>query len=547
MISEIFTTSKYDNKIAATDGANNYTFADLKRLIASEINFLKDKKENVVILSGDNFSFIIQFFASLFCNKNIYLVTDRARLKNIDFDYDIVDGYVKEPDANFEYKSIDIAQPRINFYTSGTSGSPKIIKKSLHNLIREAQDIGDEFGLKDLNLTVASTTTMCHLFGLTFHLMTPLCNGLIIDTQTVSYPENVDKDDMILVSTPTFLSTVTKFDIPFKTAPKYIISAGSKLDEKVFEYLEQNSNIIEIYGSTETGVMAHKTHHSADFELFKNVDLNTKKDCAEVVCDYFYGDKVTINDNIELRNRNLIIKNRTDRLFKIYDKRVCADELEKFLTDNDFVNNCYITKQDDKLVCLCALSSIGQEYLLENGVSDLTKFLKQYLKDFSEIIPQKWKYIDEIPMTEAGKTDKNLIEHLFEVNLSLPVLLDRTFGENNIIYKIFFYNQCNFFKGHFPDFKLVPGVLQLYLAKEFANIHFGLELGQGQWKRIKFSNIIKPDSIVNLKLEYNRKQVTYEFYAEDKKYSSGSFLCENIYNPAQGLMQTLKEVKNETC
>ena len=64
---DIFTTNKYDDKIAVTNGKNSYTFSDIKKLIASEINYLKDKKKNVVIVGGDNFAFIIQFFASVFC------------------------------------------------------------------------------------------------------------------------------------------------------------------------------------------------------------------------------------------------------------------------------------------------------------------------------------------------------------------------------------------------------------------------------------------------------------------------------------------------
>ena len=529
MLEKIFATDKYDNKIAVTNGLDRYTFKELKDLIASEIQFLKDKKDNIVILGGDNSSFIIQFFASLFCHKNVYLLTDRTRLKDIDFEYDLIEGYINVPTINYKFDNIDITQPQINFFTSGSSGSPKIIKKSLYNLIREAKDIGEEFGFKGLDCTVVSTTTMCHLFGLTFHLMTPLCNGLIINTQNITYPEDVDKDNTILISTPTFLSSVPKFNIPFKVSPKYIITAGSKLDVNVFEYLEQKSNIIEIYGSSETGVIAHKTHHNKDFELFKNVELRKIVDCVEVICDYFYGDKVTINDNIELNNRTLKIKNRTDRLFKIYEKRVCADELERILKTCDFVKNCYITKHNNKLACLCSLSSKGKGYLLKNGISYLTKSLKHYIRNYSEIVPQKWKYIDEVPMTISGKTDKTLINHLFNINLALPVILNRELSRKAIIYKIFFYNQCNFFKGHFPEFKLVPGVLQLYLAKEFANAHFGLELGQGQWKRIKFSNIIEPDSIVNLKLERNEKNISYEFYAGEKKFSSGVFLCENIF------------------
>ena len=72
----------------------------------------------------------------------------------------------------------------------------------------------------------------------------------------------------------------------------------------------------------------------------------------------------------------------------------------------------------------------------------------------------------------------------------------------------------------------------MYFAKEAANAHFNLNLGQGQWKRIKFSNIIKPDDIVFLKLEKNEKQVTYEYFSNEKHYSSGVFLCENIFNKA---------------
>ena len=154
---------------------------------------------------------------------------------------------------------------------------------------------------------------------------------------------------------------------------------------------------------------------------------------------------------------------------------------------------------------------------------------------YSEIIPQRWKYIDEIPMNVIGKVNKQLIEHIFNVNVSLPLILDREITQNSITYKMYFYNKCNFFKGHFPEFKLVPGVVQLYFAKELSNSHFNLNIREGQWKRIKFSNIIEPDKIIYLKLKKDEKNVSYEYYYEEKKYSSGVFSCENVF----------KEIKNE--
>lgn len=529
MMIELFTTKKYDNKIVLTNGDKKYSLYQLKMLVASEMEAVKSMKKNVVITGDDNFSFVIQFFASVFCEKNIYLVTDKTRLKDITFDYDIIEDCTLEPLGSYEFPKIDIERPSINFYTSGSSGTPKIIQKSIFNLIREAEDIGNEFQFKNNPLTVISTTTMCHLFGLTFHLMTSLCNGLIIDTQNISYSECVNRDNTILVSTPTFLSSIVKFKTPFITPPKYIITAGSKLNENIFEYLEHDSNIIEIYGSTETGVIAYKTHYNDGFIVFPNVTLIERQPNYEIVSDYFYERKTTLNDQIKITDGILTIGHRTDRIFKILEKRVSAEELEEKLKQSSLTKDCYITKQGDKLACLVALSEEGQEYLLKNNIVLLTKTLKQFLHEHSEIIPQKWKYIDEIPMTPTGKINKQLIEHVFNVNVSLPVILDRNVSKDSITYKIFLYRQCNFFKGHFPEFQLVPGVLQLYMAKEFANAHFHLTLGQGQYKRIKFSNIIEPDSIINLRLEKSENSVSYEYFSESKKYASGVFLCNNVF------------------
>lgn len=525
---EVFTTSDFDNKIAVINENKIYSFKDLKELIANQLRFIKGKKENIVILSGDNFSFIINFFASVFAGKNIYLMTDKTRLNDINFEYSILENINFGKNTNTVLPEVDLKTTLINFYTSGSSGKPKTIKKSLYNLIEEGNDLSKEFGIKE-DLTVMSTTTMCHLFGMTFHLMFSLCNRLTIDTTPISYPENINSSSSILVSTPAFLSTKIKHNLSFTKPPKYIISAGSKLDEKVFELLERDSKIIEIYGSTESGVIAYKTKNNKPFKIFPNVKIEANNENANIYSNYIYNGSCIINDKIELLGDKLVIKNRTDRLFKIYDKRISAVELENKLNSHEFVENSYIMNFENKLVCLCALSKSGKKFLLSKNIFPLIKTLKLHMFKYSEIIPQKWKFIDQIPMNSMGKINKTAIEHLFNVNLSLPIILDRAEEENSITYKIFMYKNCNFFNGHFPEYQIVPGVLQLYLAKEFANAHFNLNLGKGQYKRIKFSNVIEPDSIVNLTLTKKEKQVLYEYYSDKQKYSSGAFDINNIF------------------
>ena len=253
----------------------------------------------------------------------------------------------------------------------------------------------------------------------------------------------------------------------------------------------------------------------------------------EITSPYVFEDTVKINDKVEINGRNIIIKNRTDRVLKIYDKRISAEELEIWLFKNDFVNESYIIKHGEKLACLCALTKKGQDFLIKNGMFKLKTVLKKHLKKHSEIIPQRWKFIDELPRVQTGKINKSLIEHIFDFTLSLPVVLDRKEEANKIEYDIFFYNSCNFFQGHFPDYKILPGVVQIYIAKEFANARFNLNLGEGQWKKIKFSNIIVPDKIIKLGLEKDEKQVMYKFFDEEKVYSSGVFMIDNVFKELQ--------------
>ena len=73
---DIFYSNKYDNKTAIINNKKEYSFLDLKKIISANIQIIKNKKDNVVILGEDNFSFIINFFASIFLNKNIFLVSD---------------------------------------------------------------------------------------------------------------------------------------------------------------------------------------------------------------------------------------------------------------------------------------------------------------------------------------------------------------------------------------------------------------------------------------------------------------------------------------
>lgn len=531
MLNEIFNTDKYNSNIFVKSNGKSYTVKQIKELVKTRCSQIERESDNVVIFDDNNFSFIINFFAALYTNKTIFLVDSRQKIQNLSFDYFLLDSNIENKNSDFVFKKIDINKPAVNFFTSGTTSSPKIFQKSMYNLLKEAQDIKDEFNIKEDNLEFITSTILQHLFSLTFFLMFPIVNiekKYIINTDKILYPDNIDINNSVFVSTPMFLEIVKKHNVKFIQNPKYIISAGSKLDIEIFKCIEKYSNIIEIYGSTESGVIAHKTKSNEDLYLFKNVKIEKNKEKTIIKSEYFPEEYIEIQDDIELKDGKIFIKKRKDNVLKIYDKRIYSDEIEEVLNKNDKILKSYCFKFKEKLACMAALSEEGKDFLLKNGLLNLKNNLKQYMRKNFEIVPQKWRFVDTVPANKRGKIDKEKIEKIFSVNFSFPVILDKKITENSLTYKLFFYKEAEFYKGHFPNFPITPGVAQLYLA-EFLCKNFFLDyIKIKQVKKLKFSNIINPDSVINLELEKINDNIKFKYFDSEKTYSSAIFLVDNM-------------------
>ncbi len=525
-----FYSEKFDERIVLKNNSQTVCLGKLKKYIQKNIPILKTKQQNVVLPSNDILTFTVNFFASVFSGKNIYLIDDISRAKNLALDFDVLDRCCLDAE-NYSGKlpKIDEEKTFVNLLTSGSSGKPKCITKNLTNLIKEALDISKAFNINNKELIVASSTTCSHMFGLTFGFMFPICCRHIIYSDIIKYPDLYDIENSLFVSTPAFLDTVRKNNILLNGA-KYIVSAGSKLRDETFEYLERFYNIIDIYGSTETGVIAYRTSsRDKELTLFENVKVTPLENSAIIKTPYAFGNETKIYDKILQSGNKIILQNRTDRLLKIQEKRISAEDMEHSLKQHDYVTDNYCFKSNDKIACICALSEKGKMFLLNNGIIELTKELKAHLKKNYEIIPQRWRFTDEVPQNKAGKIDKEFIEHLFEINLSFPVILERTAEADSINYKLFFHKNCSFYSGHFPGFPITPGVVQLYIAAFLGERYFQESISAGQIRKIKFSNIIHAGETVDLKLIHKNSSVSFEYFCEDKILSSGIFSCENVF------------------
>lgn len=514
MILEKFYTTEYDENIVLIKDKKDITFSELKKYVYGQKNvFEKETANSVALFGDDSFEFVINFFAAIFSKKSIYLLTDKNRLSMLNFDY-ILPSKTEKAET-YKFEQIDIKNTYINLFTSGSTSVPKMIQKNFYNLEEEAKCISKEFNFEN-NEIFYSTTIMSHLFGLTFHFMLPFYIGHIINVDRIEFPEQITEiNPYILISTPSFLEKMSKYNVCFPIMPRKIITAGDRLKNSVADFFAEKIKVLEVYGSTESGVIAYR-NYKENFRCFSDVRyFISEDDCIVVKSDFFPEEEVKMSDIVKkVSDNEFILQGRSDRMVKIKEKRVSLEEIETILKQNKDVVDAYCFKYQDVLACAIVTS--------DSSLNE--KKLKEYLLKYSEIIPKKWRFIAEIPKTKSGKTDKIEIEQIFSMNLSYPFIFSRKQKGNVAELGLIFRRNSNFFKGHFPIMPVLPGVVQLFYANYFAKKIFKTEIPVLEAKRIKFSRIIKADEQILLKLEKKELSIEYTYLSDDNICSSGIFV-----------------------
>lgn len=173
------------------------------------------------------------------------------------------------------------ADQKFYIKTSGSTGEAKNIEKSLRDMVLEAEFLVERFGLcaSDRFLSGVSHQNM---FGLTFSIFVPLLCGSRTQKGGLNYPEIILAADLagaVLISSPTVLGALCEHADAANIAPLgTIFSAGAPLSSAIRDRLAalSNARIVDIYGSSETGVIA--CNEGAGLKKFAPVSVQIRTD-----------------------------------------------------------------------------------------------------------------------------------------------------------------------------------------------------------------------------------------------------------------------------
>lgn len=106
--------------------------------------------------------------------------------------------------------------------------------------------------------------------------------------------------------------------------------------------------------------------------------------------------------------------------------------------------------------------------------------------------------------------------------MKTPVEISREASDDGLTVRLTIAEDHECFRGHFPGFPVLPGVVQLHWAVEIARKHFGIARAVLDIKRLKFKNIVSPPAVVELELtRIGEDEVRFVFFDSGGTFSQG--------------------------
>ncbi|WP_459660444.1 hypothetical protein ACL9Z5_003253 [Acinetobacter calcoaceticus] len=491
---------------------------------------------------ADSYEFLVLLFAALLAEKQVLLPPNRVRELEQDFAAQQI-YFLKRQDVekvvplSLTLDDAFLEQAQLYFYTSGSTGEPKKIPRTLRQLLNEVQGLSQSFTFDEHAIAIA-TVSHQHIYGLLFKLLLPLAAGRSFYSPQMAFPEDVVQAQKqletlglsnYLISSPALLKRWTT-DVILQQC-QMVFSSGGKLESGVRPLL--NRPIIEVLGSSETGGIAHRAKDEDAWTAFSNVAIRIEDQQLMVKSNHAYEDDwITTGDGAAWTDatcQTFKLMGRTDRIIKLEEKRLSLDAIEQSIQALDAVQQCHVLVLEHEhrqiLGCIVVLKEHVREQLQQLGKSAFVGHLKQQLKDHLETIaiPRQWRFLSQLPQNSQSKLNKSYLQTLFKPMLQ-PVVLSQSQSSDDYIFSLEFPPELACFKGHFPTQPIYPGVGQIGFLQHFAkSIWSDLNWCQG-YEQLKFQNLIRPYAIVQLKLSRKEHKVSFELRDSEQILASGRLL-----------------------
>jgi len=453
---------------------------------------------------------------------------------------------------------------RVTLCTSGSSGEPKLIDKSLAQLANEVEALERLWGQNLGQATILGSVACQHIYGLLFRLLWPLCAGRPFCRRALPFPEDLQQASLAIargiasvasavacaapgfawVASPALLKRMgDNLDWSALSCVKQVFSSGGALPSEAAESLHERLGQwpTEIYGSSETGGIGWRQGDTA-WQPFPAVELSLDETGAlRIASPYLPAGHIEQSaDAAEIgADGRFVLRGRLDRIIKLEEKRISLPMLEQALISHDWVTDARLgVIQEGRafLGAVLALSPNGVHVLRNQGRRSVTETLRRHLAEHCETIalPRRWRLLLELPYSSQGKLAQSQIDALLAA--PRPTRVEPVSAEqrdDEWLLQLQVPLDLAHFTGHFPQTPVLPGVVQVDWAQQLARqLIIDLPPRFAGMEVLKFQQLVRPGDTLQLSLRFDaeRGKLYFAYRNGEAACSSGRILLE----PAHG-------------
>lgn len=307
---------------------------------------------------------------------------------------------------------------QILFFTSGTNGFPIGAFKSKDNLEKEVKvlaGIVEKYKIKRVVVTVP----FVHIYGVLAGILLPLYLSdvkLVVKDDFLPY-ELLDEallGDTLVITTPVFIKALSQLNETKDLSSNLFVSSTGPLhkDDVLSFELKYSANLLQLFGSTETGGIAYKLGSADQWKKMPLVNISTMDEKLHVVSpfvsEYILQKEITpliqpfqTEDIVEINGDEFSLLGRSNKLIKIAGKRISALQIESLLEDIPQINKAIVTVvykkellRSEQILITLESSEVIKKHIIKNKISERYGTLT---------IPFSIKYVDKINYSSMGK------------------------------------------------------------------------------------------------------------------------------------------------